>query len=331
MTHLGLRRIASMILLVLTLLAPEAATAQIPNFILMWGTFGNTSGQFESPFGVAVGANGSKVYVADSDNNRIQVFTADGAYLTQWGTMATLNYPLGVAVDASGDVYVALGYENRIKKFTSAGVPVASWGTTGSGNGQFSGLVALAVDASSDVFAVDLYNNRIQKFTSSGLYLTQWGTTGSGNGQFSSPTGVAVDAVGDVYVTDGQNNRVQKFTGDGLYLTQWGTTGSGSGQFSGPNAIAVDANGVVYVSDGSCRIQMFSGTGAYLGQWGKPGGSAYVKTPGGEFSSSAFGIAVDASGDVYVADRTNCRIQKFGLMPTPARAMTWGDLKRKFR
>ena len=83
------------------------------------------------------------VYVADTDNNRIQKFTSAGAYVAQWGSEGSGNgqfdEPYGIAVDSAGNVYVADTDNNRIQKFTSAGAYVTQWGSYGSGNGQFDG------------------------------------------------------------------------------------------------------------------------------------------------------------------------------------------------
>ena len=95
---------------------------------------GNT--QFIYPLDIAVNTSGF-VYVADTSNHRIQVFTSGGSYVTQWGTSGTgpfqFNYPRGIAVNGSGYVYVADTGSNRTQVFTPDGVYVAQWGTGGTG------------------------------------------------------------------------------------------------------------------------------------------------------------------------------------------------------
>ena len=286
-----------------------------PEFLRTWGTTGSGNGQFNYPVGVAVDSSG-KVYVVDSVNNRVQKFSAAGAYLTQWGSTGSGNgqfvNPRGVAVDADGNVYVTDGNNHRVQKFTSTGTYVTQWGTSGTGNGQFNAPFGVAVDAAGNVYVTDYYLNRVQRFTSTGTFLTTWGTSGTGNGQFRTPTGVAVDADGDVYVADWYNHRIQKFASTGNFLTKWGTLGSGTGtgQFTYPTGVAVDAAGNVYVTEaGNNRIQKFTSTVAYVTQWGTLG------TGNGQFHAP-YGVAVDASGNVYVADQLNDRIQKFGSVDT---------------
>jgi parallel beta-helix repeat protein len=257
---------------------------------------------FRQPQGVAVDAGGN-VYVADSDNYRIQKYDSRGIFLAQWSTSGR---PWGIGVDGGGNVYVAnQSGGHNIQKFDSNGNYLTQWGTYGSDNGQLKYPEGLTVDALGTIYVADTGNSRIQKFDSSGAYLTQWGTGGSGNGQFSRPDGLAVDVAGTIYVADTGNNRIQRFAGDGTYLGQWGLAGSSNGQFSEPLGVAVGANGNVYVSDSfNQRIQKFDKNGKYLSQWGSYGNAD------GQFMFVG-GVAVSASGNVYVTDINNGRIQEF--------------------
>lgn len=75
---------------------------------------------------------------------------------------------------------------------------------------------------------------------------------------------------------------------------------------------------------GNDRIQSFTNTGVYVTQWGTPGNGD------GQFSRP-YSIAIDAAGDIYVAEIGNNRVQKFGVLPTPTKAASWGRLKALFR
>ena len=111
-------------------------------------------------------------------------------------------------------------------------------------------------------------------------------------------------------MADYTNCRIQKFSSSGAYVSKWGTQGNGNGQFTFPTGLAIDAVGHVYVADSYVhRIQKFTSSGTYLTQWGVYG---WGGGPGVfiQFRCPA-GVAVDASGNVYVADESNWRIQKF--------------------
>jgi DNA-binding beta-propeller fold protein YncE len=114
-----------------------------------------------------------------------------------------------------------------------------------------------------------------------------------------------------VFVTDGNSQRIQKFSSVGTYLTQWGSLGAGDGQFESPRGIAVDDSGNVYVADSDMyaggrhdQIQKFTSSGTFITRWGTYGHG------NGQFSDPD-DVAVDASGNVYVADTENGRVQKF--------------------
>jgi len=217
---------------------------------------------FDWPISVAVDTSGN-VYVADTDNHRIQKFTSNCQFIAKWGSYGSgdgkFSGPFGIALDTSGNVYVADSGNHRIQKFTSNGQFIAKWGSQGSGDGQFVCPSGIALDTSGNVYVADRYNYRIQKFTSKGQFITKWGSQGSGDGQFDWPSGIALDTSGNVYVADQYNHRIQKFTSNGQFITKWGNHGSNPGEFSYPDDIVISSEGKFYVSDaGNNRIQVFS-------------------------------------------------------------------------
>jgi sugar lactone lactonase YvrE len=309
-TFMNKKRLIMLCLLIVAALSLNTAVVwgETYQLIAEWGTSGIYDGQFSAPYGVAVDDCGN-VYVADTNNHRIQKFTSTGDFITKWGGLGIgdgqFDSPMGVAVDGCNDVYVADSGNERIQKFTSTGEFIAKWGGSGFGDGQFYGLSGIAVDASGNVYVAEFVNDRIQKFSSTGDFITKWGVQGIYDGQFQWPSGIAVDASGNVYVVDG-NSRIQKFSSAGDFITKWGGFGMGDGQFmfTGPfSGIAVDASGNVYVADSmNIRIQKFSSTGDFITKWGGPGSGLF---------EGPHGVAVDVSGAVYVADTWGHRIRKF--------------------
>jgi RHS repeat-associated protein len=283
-------------------------------FGLSFGSEGSGNGQFYYPEGIAADPQGN-IWVADTQNNRVQKFDSTGKYLTQFGSEGSGNgqflYPRAIAVDALGNIWVADTQNNRVQKFDSTGKYLTKFGTEGSGNGQFEFPAGIAADAQGNIWVVDSYNNRVEKFDSTGKYLTKFGTEGFGNGQFYYPTGIAADSQGNIWVADTNSNRVQKFDSTGKYLIQVGSEGSGNGQFLYPRGIAADPQGYIWVVDtANHRVQKFDSTGKYLTQFGSEGSG------NGQFYYPE-GIAADPQGNLWVADTFNSRVEKWSAVSEP--------------
>lgn len=290
------------------------------HFITEWGGAGSGDGQFQDPRSVAVG--GTHLYVADLGNNRIQQFTVAGTFVAKWNREGSgdgeFRDPIGVAVDGNGNVYVCDSFNYRVQKFTSQGKFLAKWGGMGSGDGQFGenwssserGPRAIAAAPDGSIYVTDPANSRVQKFTADGEFLTKWGQKGCeaemADGTLCGPYGIAVDSGQNVYVTDYANHRVQKFTADGQFLTKWGgcCAGGEDGLFYLPQGVAVDATGTVFVGDAAEQLQKFTNDGRFITAWHSWGSGK------GQFSGP-WAVAIGPSGDVYVGDYFNQRVQRF--------------------
>lgn len=299
--------------------------------------------QFYQPTGVAVDASGN-IYVADSENHRIRKITPTGTvstlagsatsgFINGNGSAAQFYSPRAVAVDADGNVYVADGINHSIRKITPTGdvSTLAGNGTSGFADGsgdaaRFYFPKGLAIDADGNLYVADDINHRIRKVTPLGEVTTLAGSTSGYTdatgiaAQFHNPSGVAVDESGNVYVADAGNQRIRKITATGIVTTLAGsTTGFGEGagasaRFSGPVGLVVDASGNVYVADDENeRIRKITSdgivstlAGGYLA--GATNGSGEVA----QFRSPT-GLAMDAAGIIYVADRHNHSIRKISI------------------
>jgi sugar lactone lactonase YvrE/phosphodiesterase/alkaline phosphatase D-like protein len=210
-----------------------------------------------------------------------------------------LDEPLGIALDASGNLWVADTENNRIEKFNSKGEYLSQFGSKGSGNGQFSQPYALAVDGSGNLWVADTFNSRIEKFNAKGEYLSQIGSQGSGNGQLYRPYGLGFDSAGNLWVADTWNQRIEKFNSKGEYLSQFKTSAS-------PTDIAADSEGNLWVSEYALhRVRKFNSKGEQLIQIGGTKGSG-----AGQFNEP-WGLGVDPDGSLWVADSANGRLQEF--------------------
>jgi hypothetical protein len=318
------------------------------NFITTWGAFCETyiiwstapgvyqtcNGQFNHPNGLSAAPDGT-VYVADTNNDSIQIFNAEGGYVAKWGTLGSgdgqFAGPKKMAMSPDGFLYIADGV-NRIQKFDAVGNLVSVWGgycktDTNRDNipdrpcpGEFNFFEGIAVDADGFVYVADTGNHRIQKFNRSGEFVSQWGAycqtdfnrdgvqEKECNGMFYKPEGVAVAPDGSLYVVDAGNSRIQKFDSSGIFLDKWGryAYGGGKGTFNYPRGIAVSGDGSVYVVDNrSGLVQKFTSDGTFILQWGGFGAGE------GEFWYPNGGIDVAPDGSVYIVDSGNDRIQLF--------------------
>ena len=259
------------------------------------------------------------------------------------GTIALFNRPIGLAVDLAGNIYVADSNNATVRRITATGSVstfAGSPGVVGTQDGtgaaaQFGLLVDVAVDVSGNVYVTDAHYNTVRKITPNGLVSTLAGSAGitghaDGNGtsaQFSQPNGIGVDAGGNVYVADSGNDTIRKITPSGQVSTIAGTvgvTGSSDGagvfaKFNAPDGLAVDAAGNVYVTDSNNTVRKITPAGQVSTIAGvtEVGGSLDGSGTGALFNEPT-GIAVDFTGNLYVADSFNDTIRRI----TPTGAVT---------
>ena len=265
-------------------------------------------GLFELPRSMAFDSKGN-IYVADTDNHRIQKFDSNRIYQLSFGMFGVrdgeFNSPHDITIDSDDNIYVADTGNDRIQKFNSDGVFLSKFGVYGDKKGEFDFPRGITLDASGNIYVADTGNDRIQKFNSDGVYKSEFGTLGDKKGEFDFPRDIALDSSGNIYVVDTGNDRIQKFNSDGVYQSEFGTHGGKEGEFDVPRGMALDPTGNIYVADtDNHRIQKFNSDGVYQSEFGVRGDKS------GEFISP-HGIVFDHSGNIYVADTGNARIQKF--------------------
>jgi tripartite motif-containing protein 71 len=289
-------------------------------FITAWGRHGSGLGQFNfgssqnytQPPGGGIAVAGTHVYVADTNNDRIERFDLEGGEAMQWGSSGSgagqLSYPRGLAANES-EVIVSDDGNDRIQRFDPNGVFQGAAGSYGNGPEQFGSPYGVALDAAGNIYVADDINHRVLKLTAGLSFDGVWGGMGSKPGQLAFPRALASDPAGDTYVANTANDRIEVFDSSGRYLRALGTSARGPGALTAPRGVAIDPTGRLLASDTvGNRIGIFApGTDAWTGQWTLAGGYR------GSFDTPA-GIAVDPLGSVYVADQANARIVRL-----------WGD------
>lgn len=305
--------------------------------------------QFTSPQAVVFDAAGN-MYLSDSGTHRIRKVDTQGIITTYAGTgtagysgdggpatSARLNIPLGITMDAGGNLYIADGNNNRIRKVDSNGT-ITTY--AGDGSGAFGGDNGQAASAQvfgpfgvlayqGNVYIADTGNNRVRRVDGAGII-----TTIAGNGvanfagdngpatsaSFNTPIALAVDSAGNLYVADYSNGAIRKIAG-GTITTVAGTGVNGYGgdngpatsaQFNSPRGLAVDsADNLIIADTTNSRVRMVDtngivttitgdGTYQFSGDGGPPA-SAQVNGPNA--------VSIYSTGEILVSDTGNRRFR----------------------
>jgi tripartite motif-containing protein 71 len=290
-----------------------------------WGGSGTAPGEFHFGTGGAnySGAGGGiavadgMVYVADTRNDRIQRFAADGTQATVIVPKGRLSRPQGLTVHGSRLV-VADDDHHRLAVFDTGGHFIRTVGSgPGPQPGQLQNPYDVASDADGRLYVADNVNHRVVRYgpASAYDYRARWGSFGSAAGQLQYPRGIAADAQGDSYVADPGNNRVDVFDIGGDPLTSIGTSGRISGQFIVPLGVAADAGGTRAVADSIVgRVQLLNPDGSVAAEFGSP-------NPGPTVLPDPVAVAFDGAGNAYVLDQQRGRVLVFDRAGTIVRTL----------
>ncbi|MHA4809015.1 IPT/TIG domain-containing protein [Flavitalea flava] len=297
--------------------------------------------KFHFPFGVATDAAGN-IIITDLNNQRIRSITPAGVvstvagdglqgFINGAGVDARFREPFAAAADASGTIFIADVDNNMIRKITLSGEVSTLAGDTIQGQvnatgtaARFSSPSGVAVDGAGTIFVADADNHLIRKISQAGVVTTFAGDGHSGykdapgtEAEFNYPSGIALDGSGNVYVADESNNMIRKITPAGMVSTLAGNLNSGhqdgngrEAGFNSPIAMTVDRSGNVYVGDYNNQLVRKitpSGVVTTIAGDGSPGFKDGVGRDA-QFRNPA-GIAIGASGIIYVADFGNHRIR----------------------
>jgi uncharacterized protein (TIGR03437 family) len=312
------------------------------------GSSGNgglaVNAELSGPAAIAVDANGN-LFIADTGNNVVREVT-NGVIGTIVGdgtvgfsgdggpaTLAELSNLFGIAVDPYGDLFIADSGNSRVRLVSAGIVQTLVGGGSSVGDkglatsAQLLNALGLAVDSTGDVYIADVGNSRVREVASfdmtsvagNGIPGFSGDTVRAANAQVDTPGGVALDSHGNIYIADSGNNRVREIA-NGVITTIAGSGTPGysgdngpatSAQLSNPQGVAVDSAGNLYIADsGNYRIRKVSGgvittvagngTKGFAGDNG-PATSAELST--------VEGVAVDAAGNLYIADSLNYRVR----------------------
>lgn len=296
--------------------------------------------------GLAFDSNGN-LYVAElylrkiSTNGVLSTVAGRGNSLGDGGpaTASRLSGAQGMRFDQAGNLYIADTGNNRIRKIDTNGIitTVAGGGSGGDGGSataaQLNQPSDVAVDASGNLYIADRGNNRVRVVTPAGVINTYAGTGVAGSGgdnfdaasaQLNGPAGLALDSAGRLYVSESVGNRIRRITptATGALIERIAGPGNAGPQGEGalaasaildaPWGIALDSAGNLYFAEGgaSQRIRKVTAAGLIY----TVAGASHFAGDGGPATSARLGfpesVAMDNSGNLYIADRQNHRIRK---------------------
>lgn len=261
------------------------------------------------PWGIAVSTD--KIYVSDTGNHCVLVFTADGHLSKMIGTHGKGNgqfrMPVDVALDEKSNVYVADRINGSVQKFDHKGKFKLLFknGDLPTDQVEPNGIAVFR----SKVFVSDKLNRMIYTFDQQGVYLTAIHPFKIFGDNPFQPAGIAIHPRFEkIFVTDRCNHQVLVFNNDGDHIDTIGTKGTGEGQLQFPNGIAITINDQLIVTETeNNRISVFdSNTGNFIRAFGQTGEEE------GMFIIPRH-VAINIHGEVYVTDQNNHRIQVFKL------------------
>jgi DNA-binding beta-propeller fold protein YncE len=232
-----------------------------------WTSLGTDAGKFKEPRDIAIAPNGS-VYVADTDNNRIQQFDADGNFIRMWGHFGSedgeFKSPVSLTVAKDNSVYVIDYHNNRIQQFSAEGTFIRSFAKHNTGQkdknseqGDFEWPYN-AIGHDGSVYISDSKEQRIQHFDTEGKLLRTWTTFKQGYNEALHPYDISIAHDGSLYVRC-SDNLIQHYSAEGKFISSWQLeVGIKEGQFRDPRAMAIAPDGSLYIADtGNNRIQKF--------------------------------------------------------------------------
>ncbi len=286
--------------------------------------------QFYFPRGMAVDNARRVLYVADGFNHTIRKIKANGAVKTlaglagfkgsQNGTrdQARFNFPQALTLDSAGNIIVADTQNGLIRKVTPKGVV-----TTLARGATFDTPEGVAAAPDGTIFVANTNLETIDKISPNGDVSVFAGKTGEsgrndgtgGEARFDSPEGIGLDSAGNLYVADSNNASIRKITPDAVVTTLAGGSGrhgndDGTGMeatFGNPNGLTVDSAGNIYLSDlRNNTLRKITPDGTTRTLAGKLKDSGWADGPGKDARFDIpWGVAVDAAGNLYVADSKN--------------------------
>jgi tripartite motif-containing protein 71 len=215
-----------------------------------WGGFGLPPGAFNFPRGITLSADGETVVVTNSENDRIDLFTATGGFIRSVQPIGTrTGWPHQTALATDGTFWIADTNNNRVLHLAADGAVLLQFDN----NGGIRTPRGIALDRAGYIYVASSGNQKVEKFTATGQLMATLATRGTGATNVKQPWNLAVyGELGSerLLITDAVNNRVVILTTSGSPVATFGASGSGGAFFNSPRGVAVNpVTGVIAVTD----------------------------------------------------------------------------------
>lgn len=257
----------------------------------------NWSESFEKGFVSQIAINSrNELFVLNRGNPVIQIFDNEGNGIRQFRS-EVVSHGHGIFIANNDHVYVVDSDRHCVHKFSPT---LELLLTIGEPDHPRFGLpfnhpTDVAVNESGELFVSDGYgNSHIHKFSATGEHIITWGAPGVAVGEFSNPHSIWLLADGSLLITDRENNRVERYSQDGNWIDTFC-------RLHQPTEICQGPDGTIYITDLTPRISAYSPDGSLIGR---------CRT----FGAVGHGVAVDSTGDVYVADMMPSAISRFRIL-----------------
>ncbi len=335
---------------------PKTWTGEkIYTFDTLFGSKGSGLNELNGPEGICVGPDGN-LYIADTQNSRILVWTCDGKPVKAigsygpaavWQNEPQFDHPAGVLVAPDGQIYVADTLNNRIVLLDANGLVLLSWGSLGTRHRQFTNPRVVAKDHFGNIWVLDSGNSRISNFSNMGKFNFTWGSFGTQVSALNFPLGMALNNIDQGIVADTGNFRIQVFndqspsnidqspvtTDSGTVtfeptpqpnnpVTVEGWYGDGPDQFKEPAGVVVTKTKLIAVADGlTGRVNIFNARFDFIGEWRAADEKLNLASP-----PRFRGLACDAQNRIYITDiQNNCIIRLKPIVHDSALVISAGD------
>ena len=236
--------------------------------------------------------------VTDGGNRCVHLLTTEGTLVRSIGEGVFDIGLYGVAFDLKGNIWVTDYINNKLVKLSQSGQLLLTIHHTHSGSDRFCQPAGVSVSQEGLIYVCDSGNHRITVHDEEGKFLFAFDSQGSGPQQFSDPKDIAFDSDGLMYVTDNKNTRVCVWSKEGTFKRDFKTKCT-------PTCIAATSDNHLLVTSYSFKtVMVYTLEGELIHQFGAEGSQP------GRFDG-CWGICIDNSGLVYVADDHNNRVQVF--------------------